>query len=387
MNQWLIRTFIRNPKMTHDPKVRDEYGTLASVVGIIGNVLLGVMKALIGLSIHSVAIVADAANNLSDTASNVVTLIGFKLSSRPADKEHPYGHGRYEYLSSMIVSVFILLVGYQVIVSSGKSLIHPKIVILTPISIIVMIVSVFVKAWMAQFNKTIGGRIDSQALLSAAVDSKYDAIITLTVLICTALSDWLHLPWLNGAAGLIVGVIILKAGWDCLMDSVNPLIGSPADPKRIEEIRNKILSYDHVLGVHDLVLHEYGPDCTFASAHVEMPAEMSLVQLHEILDNMQYDFYKQEHIDLTTHLDPRIKDDSRTNSIREWITQHKSEVSDQISFHDFHTSFCDGVPTLTVDCSAPFDLPLTDEELTEKLCKLMSEYNPKIKCKIRIDRV
>ena len=386
MNQWLIRTFVKEPDKIHDPEIRLAYGTLASSVGIVGNILLCTMKAVIGFSIHSVAIVADAANNLSDTASNIVTMIGFKLSSLPADKEHPYGHGRYEYLSSMIVSVLILIVGYQVVVSSSKSLVHPKDVILTPISVFIMVLSIAIKAWMATFNKTVGKKISSQALLTAAIDSKYDCITTLTVLVCTWLSDLLHVPWLNGLAGLIVGILILKSGWECLMDSVNPLMGCPPDPKRLEAIRQKIMSYPHVLGIHDLVLHDYGPGRTFASVHVEMPSDLTLVQAHQILDDMQYDFYTQDQIDMTTHLDPEIKNDGRTMAIEDWIEGHKGEISKRLTFHDFHSYEEMGVPTVMFDCSAPFDLKMTDEEITNRLCKLFHVYNPHLKCKIRIDR-
>ncbi len=386
MNQWLIRTFIQNPDKTSDQAVRHAYGTLASWTGILGNVILCIIKAMVGISIQSVAIVADAANNLSDTASNIVTLLGFKLSARPADKEHPYGHGRFEYLSSLVVSALILTVGFQVILTSGKSVLSPNIPTLTTTSIIIMLLSVGVKLWMSSFNKTVGGRIDSQALLSASQDSRNDCIVTLSVLGCTALSSFLQLPWINGAVGIIVGLLILKGGWECMVESVNPLLGSPADPEKIEAIRSKILSYDEVLGVHDLVLHDYGPGRTFASAHVELPSTLTTIEAHEILDAMQFDFYINEQIDLTAHLDPRIKNDEPTIAIRTWLEEHKNEISDTLSFHDFHTSEDEGNLMLTVDCMAPFSLELTDEELLAQLCNLLRSYDPDITFQIRIDR-
>ena len=303
MTDWLSRLFVKNYGRVNDPAVRVEYGLLAGVVGIVLNVILCLAKGVVGIASGSVSIVADAVNNLSDASSNVVSLIGFKLASRPADPFHPYGHGRFEYLAGLVISVLVTAVGIELARSGVERILAPEPVALSWPLVVVMLVSASVKAWMMSFNKTLGHRIDSEALTATGVDSRNDALSTLAVLACALISGLTGLE-LDGWAGLALGVFVLVSGLGLVRDAVNPLLGEAPSEELVAHIRNEILSRPGVLGMHGLMVHDYGPGRKFASAHVVMPAEKDPLEAHAILEGIEQQFLREDGIVMTLHWDP-----------------------------------------------------------------------------------
>ena len=303
MTEWLVRKFVKNHDDVENPRVRTAYGTFASIVCIACNIVLCAAKGAIGAAAGSVAIVADALNNLSDASSNIISLFGFKLASKPADAEHPYGHGRFEYLSGLAVAVLILIIGVELVRSSFEKILSPEPVEFSIAIVAVLALSILVKLWMALFNKRIGTRINSNTLMATAADSRNDVIATAAVLAATLASEFLGID-LDGWAGLAVGAFIIYSGAELVRDTVDPLLGKAPDPEFVQHIYRKITSYPGVLDTHDLIVHDYGPGRRFASAHVEMAAEMDPLKSHDIIDNIEEAFREEENILLVLHYDP-----------------------------------------------------------------------------------
>ena len=308
MTDWLSRLFVKDYGRINDPGVRTGYGVLAGVVGIVCNLVLCLGKAVVGLAAGSVSVVADAINNLSDASSNVVTLIGFKLASRPADPTHPYGHGRFEYLAALVISVLVTAVGIELVRSGVERIMEPAPVDLSPALVAVMLASAAVKAWMASFNRTLASRIESEALSATSTDSRNDACTTLAVLACALVGRVSGLA-LDGWVGLAMGVFVLVSGLGLVRDAVNPLLGEAPSPELVAHIRDEILSRPGVLGMHGLMVHDYGPGRKFASAHVVMPAEESPLATHAVLESIEEKFLHDDGIVMTLHCDPVVTAD------------------------------------------------------------------------------
>ena len=303
LSKFLISKFIKNSKDTNNKKVRDAYGYLGGIVGIIVNLILFATKLIIGILLNSIAVTADAFNNLSDVASSVITILGFKLASKPADKEHPFGHGRLEYISGLIVSFLVILVGFEFIKTSYDRIIHPSKVIFNLIPFILILVSIGFKLWISGFNKTIGKAIKSSALEASSFDALSDVVSSSCVALSLLLSNWIDFP-IDGYIGILVSFFIIYAGYSLIKDTMNPLLGEAPDVELVKGLQAKLLSYDYITGAHDLVIHNYGPGRCMASIHAEVPCDISIVKIHEIIDKAEKEISEEFDIYLVIHMDP-----------------------------------------------------------------------------------
>ena len=372
MTEWLVRRFVKNYQNSDDPKVRMTYGKFAGIVGIVCNVLLCLGKGIAGLVSGSVSIVADAVNNLSDASSNIISLLGFKLAGKPADSNHPYGHGRYEYLSGLLVAMLIVVIGVELIKSSIEKIVNPEPTDFSWVVVGILVASILVKLWMALFNRTIGKRIGSTTLEATAIDSRNDVITTAAVLAALLVSHYTSLE-LDGWAGLVVGVFIVWSGIGLVRDTVNPLLGSAPSPELVEHIRAKIMSYPGVLGTHDLMVHDYGPGRQFVLAS------------HDVLDNIEQDFLRDDNLVMTIHFDPIVTADESVNNLRSWIDGLVSGIDGRLSIHDLRTVPGPTHTNVIFDCLKPHGVEMTDDELRRKICALVEAEHPEYSCKITVD--
>lgn len=384
MTELLVRLFVKDAAETGKPAVRARYGQFAGIVGIVCNVVLCLGKGLIGLAAGSVSIVADAVNNLSDAASNIVSFLGFKLASRPADPHHPYGHGRYEYLAGLVVAVLVAAIGITLIRESVDKVVSPTPVEFNAAVVAVLLLSIAVKFWMMLFNRTIGRLISSETLMATAVDSRNDVITTAAVLACAAVA---HVTGLNldGWVGIAVGAFILYSGAVLVRDAINPLLGTAPDPDFVEYIRKKIMGYPGVLGTHDLMVHDYGPGRQFASAHVEMAVETDPMESHDLLDNIEQDFKDGDGLIMTLHYDPIVTDDKQVGDMRAWLSQAVRDIDERITVHDLRTVPGPTHTNVIFDCVRPLDLPLSADELRGRVEALVVAKYPEAVCKITVD--
>lgn len=363
---------------------RGRVGALAGVVCISLNVLLCIAKALVGILSGSVSIVADALNNLSDASSNIVSVLGFKLASKPADPEHPYGHGRFEYLSGLVVAVLVLMIGVELVKSSIDKVLNPSPVEFSLALVVVLAGSMAVKLWMAHLNRVLGERIKSETLLATAQDSKNDVIATGAVLACAIIAYVAGIE-LDAWVGLAVGLYIGWSGIELIRDTVNPLLGQAPDPELVAHIRSKIMSYPGVLGTHDLMVHDYGPGRQFASAHVEMAAETDPMESHDTLDNIEQAFKDDDGLIVTLHYDPIVTNDPHVVDMRNKIDAMAKNLDSEASIHDLR---CVPGPTHTnviFDCLHPAECALSPDEFKRKLGDMVIEAYPDAVPKITVD--
>lgn len=363
---------------------RGRAGVLAGVVCISLNVVLCVAKALVGILSGSVSIVADALNNLSDASSNIVSVLGFKLASKPADPEHPYGHGRFEYLSGLVVAVLVLMIGVELVKSSIDKVLNPSPVEFSLALVVVLAGSMAVKLWMAHLNRVLGERIKSETLLATAQDSKNDVIATGAVLACAIIAYVADVE-LDAWVGLAVGLYIGWSGVELIRDTVSPLLGQAPDPELVAHIRSKIMSYPGVLGTHDLMVHDYGPGRQFASAHVEMAAETDPMESHDTLDNIEQAFKDDDGLIVTLHYDPIVTNDPHVVDMRNKIDAMAKSLDGEASIHDLR---CVPGPTHTnviFDCLHPVECALSSDEFKRKLGDMVIEAYPDAVPKITVD--
>ncbi|NLD33720.1 MAG: cation transporter [Clostridiales bacterium] len=384
MTQWLIRTFVRDRANTHDPAVRMRYGQLAGTVGILANLMLAGGKLLAALLSGSVAIMADAANNLSDASSSIVSLLGFKMAGKPADQEHPYGHARYEYLAGLTVSVLIMIIGVELFRSSLNKVLHPAPVTFGWVSLAVLAVSILVKLWMAGFNRTVGRAIASQTLIATAQDSRNDVITTSAVLVAALISRFFHIN-VDGWIGLAVALFILWSGWGLIRDTLDPLLGKAPDPELVQSIRETIMGYPGVLGTHDLIIHDYGPGRRFASVHVEMAAEEDVMQSHDVIDNIERDFLNRDKLHMIVHLDPIITRDPLVNDLRGRLAELVKEIHPELTIHDLRVVKGRSHTNLIFDCIKPHDLDMSNAQLKRAISERVSAEHPNHYCVITVD--
>lgn len=363
---------------------RGRVGALAGVVCISLNVVLCIAKALVGILSGSVSIVADALNNLSDASSNIVSVLGFKLASKPADPEHPYGHGRFEYLSGLVVAVLVLMIGVELVKSSIDKVLNPSPVEFSLALVVVLAGSMAVKLWMAHLNRVLGERIKSETLLATAQDSKNDVIATGAVLVCAIIAYVADVE-LDAWVGLAVGLYIGWSGVELIRDTVSPLLGQAPDPELVAHIRSKIMSYPGVLGTHDLMVHDYGPGRQFASAHVEMAAETDPLESHDTLDNIEQAFKDDDGLIVTLHYDPIVTNDPHVVDMRNKIDAMAKSLDGEASIHDLR---CVPGPTHTnviFDCLHPVECALSSDEFKRKLGDMVIEAYPDAVPKITVD--
>ena len=373
MTKLLIKLFIKDADISTQ-KGRELYGRLAGGVGIICNLLLSVMKLIIGTISNSVSITADATNNISDAGSSIVTLVGFRLSGKPADKDHPYGHARIEYISSLIISFLILLIGCSIFKESVTKIFNPEESLFNLATVIVLVASIFVKLWLSVFNKFLGKQINSKALEATAIDSRNDVITTAAVLLASVISHFTGFN-LDGYMGVIVSVFIFISGINLVKETLDPLLGQPPTKEMYETIENKILSYDNVLGVHDLMVHSYGPNTYFASAHIEMDAKIDVLICHDIMDLIERDFKKDLNIHLVVHLDPTILDSPEINELKEMVNDIICEIDRELTFHDFRVVVGEENKNVLFDVVVPPEYKYSDEELEKIISEKISEVS------------
>ncbi len=365
-------------------KTRNACGLAASLVGIGCNVLLFAAKLATGLLSGSVAIVADAVNNLSDVSTSVVSLIGFKLSGKPADAEHPYGHGRYEYLSALLVAAMIFAIGLETLKSGVERIFSPTPVRFSIVSIGVMAGSIAVKIWLSSFNRRVGKRIDSGALTATAEDSRNDVLATSAVLLSMLIAR--ATGWaLDGLMGVFVAVFILWSGWGLIRETVNPLLGSVPSEEKIAQIHEKILSYPGVLGAHDLMVHDYGPGRQFASVHVEMSAHEDPLASHEVIDRIERDFLNEWNLHLVVHYDPVATDDPRLPPLRACIEREAEAIDPRMHIHDLRIASSADQLRVAFDCVAPYDLKLDSGEIARMLSGAVRSAYPNTVCTINVE--
>ncbi len=385
MTNLLIRKFVKNYHNTADGEVRSAYGKLASMVGIICNAVLFAGKILVGTLSGSVSITADAVNNLSDASSSIISLLGFKLASRPADEEHPYGHGRYEYLSGLMVSVLIMVIGVELLKGSVEKIINPVSVTFSYVTVGVLVFSIFLKLWMAVFNTKTGKAINSKTLIATAADSRNDVITTFAVLVAMLISNFTSLE-LDGWMGVMVALFILYSGFGLVRDTLDPMLGRAPETEMVNNIRNKILSYPGVLGTHDLMVHDYGPGRQFASVHVEMAAEDDVLASHDVIDNIERDFLANDGLHMIVHLDPISTKDSLVNDLREWISHEIKNFDDRLSIHDLRIVKGTTHTNVIFDCVVPYDVEIGEKEIKNFLSNVVRDKYENFYCVITIDR-
>ena len=364
------KLLIRNYKDTDRPEVRFRYGIVAGVIGIVFNLLLFGAKIAVGLLGNSLTVVADAVNNLSDSGSSVVTLFGFKLSSRPADKEHPFGHARYEYVSGLVVAFLVLAIGVLLAKSSVEKMITPEVVNVTTLTYVVLALSIGIKVFLALLNRNFGKAIDSAPLMASAEDARNDILSTLTVLIATVVIDTTGVN-LDAYFGLAVSVFIVVSAVKLIRESIDPILGTRPDPDQVRLIREKLLSYPHVKGIHDLMIHNYGAANCFAVVHVEIPADTDLMEAHDMIDDIELDFKKNLGIHLTIHYDPIVTDDPELNAILQKVSAVIASLDQNLTMHDFRLVRGITHTNVLFDVVVPFECKLTRDDI---VCSLDAAF-------------
>ena len=384
MTDLLIKLFVKDYKNTSNAKVRERYGKFAGVTGIVTNILLFMFKITVGTIFNSISITADAINNLSDSGSSLITLAGFKISGKPADEKHPYGHARMEYISGMIVSFLILVLGFELIKSSVEKIINPQETRFNIISILVLAVSILIKLWQSMFYRRIGNIIESGTLLATSVDSRNDILSTSAVLVA-AIIALLTGYNLDGYMGFIVAMFIFFSGIRLIRETISPLLGMAPNKELVDRIYKKILSYEGIIGLHDLTIHNYGPGKCFASVHCEVQAEQDIMVSHDIIDNIERDFLKEEGIHMVIHLDPVVTDNARINELKAIVENIIRDISPKISMHDFRVVFGISHSNLIFDIVVPFEFEMSDDELIQLISDKIHEVNGNYHSVIMVD--
>jgi len=384
LTNFLVKLFVKNYQNTKNPRVREGYGNFASVAGIMSNFLLFIIKITVGTLFHSIAITADAVNNLSDSGSSLVTLVGFKISGKPADAKHPYGHARMEYVSALIVSFSILFLGVQLIQSSVDKIMHPQMSEFSMLTVAVLIVSILIKLWQCLFYRKIGKIIDSGAIVATAFDSRNDILATSAVLLATIIT---HLTGfdLDGYMGVVVALFIMASGIKLIMDTISPLLGTAPTKELVRSIYEKIMSYEHIIGLHDLTVHNYGVNRCFASVHCELPAEQDIMVSHDIIDNIERDFLQEQGIHLVIHLDPIVTNDEKTNALKTDVENIVRQISPKISMHDFRVVWGVTHSNLIFDVVDSFGSPWSDEALIQLISDEIKKIDETYHAVITVD--
>lgn len=383
-SKFLVSRFIKDPENIKNERVRTAYGYLGGIIGIIANGLLFLVKFFVGLITHSIAISADSFNNLSDMASSIITIVGFKLSNKPADEEHPFGHGRIEYISALAVSFMIMLVGFQFIKESFNRIFHPTEVHFILIPFILILASIGVKIWLSKFNKFVASSINSKALQASSFDALSDVIISIITALSLLLSRWVSFP-VDSYFGILVALFILYSGFSLTKDTLNPLLGEAPDPELVESIKSGVLKYRYINGVHDLVIHNYGPGRCMASIHAEIPYNISVVTIHEIIDKAEKELSNELNIYLVIHMDPINTESKEVNKAKELIENILKNYPIVKSMHDFRIvgdgEYKNLIFDLIVEEDRGFDHEAKEKlknDIDKDLKKFHSEYNAKI---------
>lgn len=365
MTEFLIKKFVPNHSDTSNSEVRTEYGKLAGRCGIVLNLFLFAAKLVTGLLAKSISITADAVNNLTDAASSIVSLLGFVLAEKPADKEHPYGHGRYEYISALTVAAIIIVIGTELFKSSAEKIISPEAASCSVYSVLILVLSILTKLWMSAFNVKIGKKINSKTLMATAKDSRNDVISTFAVLASAVVGIMFKIN-IDGYVGVAVSVFILYSGIGLIKDTISPLLGVAPEEETVEHIHKVIMSYPKVLGTHDLIVHDYGPGRCFASVHIEVAAEDNVLESHDEIDNIERYFIEKEHLNLVVHMDPIVTKDKNVLDLRTALSKMIKNLDGGLSIHDLRTVPGPTHTNVIFDCVVPFGASVSKEVIEEK---------------------
>lgn len=387
LSNLLVKTFIKNGEDTKDRDVRNNYGFLGGIIGIIVNLILFIIKFTVGMLVSSIAVTADAFNNLSDAGSSVITIAGFKMANMPADEKHPFGHGRMEYLSALVVAFMVMLVGLQFVRSSFDRILNPELIKFEWIPFILLIVSIFLKLWLSRFNKFIGNKIDSSALKAASVDALGDVFTSTCVAISLLAAKFTTLP-IDGYIGIVVALFIVYSGFSLVRETINPLLGEAPDPELVKDIETMMLSYDNITGVHDLIVHNYGPGRCMASAHAEIPSDIDIMEIHNIIDKAERDISKKLNIYLVIHMDPICLSDDEIKAAYKEVTKIIKYNPLIKSMHDFRIVGEGNEKNLLFDIvvnSKALSKVMNEENLKKDVIKSIKEIHPHYNCVITVD--
>lgn len=386
MTNLLISLFIKNKDHVEDSNVRNAYGKMAGIVGIMCNLFLFAGKFFAGVITGAISITADAFNNLSDAASSIITLVGFDMAGKPADKDHPFGHGRMEYVSGLVVSLLILMMGVELFKSSVEKVLHPEVISEQWISYMILVVSIFVKFWMYMFNRSIGWKIHSETMKATASDSLNDCVSTAAVFGGMLIFHYFHLN-IDGVVGIVVACFVLWGGYESVRDTLNPLLGESPDPELVTKIKEMVLRHEMVIGVHDIVVHDYGPGRRIVSLHAEVPATENIMEVHDVMDHIEMRLMEEYHCEATIHMDPVVTND-------EEVTETKKEVQDlvkgydpDLSIHDFRMVKGPTHTNVIFDLLIPYGKKYQQEKVVEDIKKKVKEEMPgNHYAVIRVDR-
>lgn len=381
----LVKTFVKDCGNVQDPRVRQRYGTLSGAVGIFLNLLLSAGKMIAGVLTGSIAITADAFNNLTDAGSSVVTLVGFRMAGKQADGDHPFGHGRIEYLSGLAVSVVILLVGLELAKSSVEKIIHPEPVEFSWLSAGILAAAICVKLWMSYFNRSLSRRIGSAAMAATATDSLSDAAATSAVLLSSLIGRFTGVN-IDAWAGILVAIFILRAGWGAAKDTLNPLLGQSPDPELVRDIERTVLAHPQVVGIHDMIIHDYGPGRSMMSLHAEVPAGADIMAVHDEIDAIERELKAKYRIDASIHMDPIVTGDETVSRARQMVAGLVREVDPAMTIHDFRMTSGPRHRNLIFDVVVPYSVRQSDEAVRREIERKIRAADPNSFAVIQVDR-
>ncbi len=368
-----------------NPAARQAYGVLCGAVGIFLNLCLFAGKFFAGLVSNSIAITADAFNNLSDAGSSIITLIGFKMAGQKPDPHHPFGHGRIEYISGFLVAIIILLMGVELLKTSVSKIIHPEELAFSPLILIILIVSISVKCYMFYYNRTLGKKLDSAAMLATAADSFSDSLATTAVLISTLVSHFTGLA-IDGWCGILVGLFICWSGYGAARDTISPLLGQAPDREFVQQINDIVTAHQTILGIHDLIVHNYGPGRTLISLHAEVPADGDILELHDLIDTIEHELRDTLNCHAVIHMDPVCVGDEETMRLKELVRGYLAEIDERITMHDFRIVTGPTHTNLIFDVVVPYGFPMKDEELVSAISGRIRRDNPSYYMVIEVDQ-
>lgn len=385
MVQGIVKLFIKNYEDIQSEEVRKRYGFLSSIIGIILNLLLFALKYGMGVLSGSVSIISDAFNNLADSGSCVLTLFGYKMAAKSADKDHPFGHGRMEYLISLSVAAIIMVVGFELLKTSVQKIITPEKITFSYIVLGSLLLSIAVKFWLSYFNKSLGKRIHSTVMIATATDSANDVIATLATVVALVASLFTKLP-VDGIMGCVVSIFILASGYGMIKDTVDLLLGKPADKEIIDQLKAILHESSITMGLHDIIIHSYGPGVTFGSVHVEVDSLGDIMSIHDAIDELEKKVYEQLHVILTVHMDPVEADNQKLNEAKVMLGEILSQIDESLSFHDLRIVAGPTHTNLIFDIVVPFQSKLSEDKIKEALNRKLAEKETVYYAVVNIDR-
>ena len=385
MVELLAKFFIKETKEMESSQMRQAYGVLCGCAGIFFNVLLALGKFIAGLLSGSIAIMADAANNLSDAGSSLIVLFGFKLAGQKPDPDHPFGHGRVEYISGLLVSMLIIYMAVELLKSSVDAMLHPGEILFEPVILIILIVSILIKFYMFLYNRKFGKKIRSEAMLATSMDSLSDMGATAVVLVSMLVSHYTSLQ-IDGICGVLVAMLIFYAGFSSAKETINPLLGQPPEPEFVARIEELVLAEEDIIGIHDLIVHNYGPGRVMISLHAEVPADGDILALHDVIDNVEHRLKSELHCAAVIHMDPVSTKDEETLNLKRVVTELVKEIDPVLSIHDFRVVKGPTHTNLIFDMVVPFEFPMSDVDVADKVQNKIWNYNPVYFAVIEIDK-